>query len=294
MKNWAWLSFTACGIGLFLSGCGGGPIAPPVSPLAGNWLIVGPMPTVGFGLGSGFRLALTVDVLENQLIAAGFGNTSCGNLSESFEFPTGAMGTIATDGTFSLQTPAASSIASLSLQGTVPKGNSVPWPGNYTISFGPPIGTSGQGCDSPLTGAFTAISFPLVNGVYAGTGTAQVNLNGVSGTTSIAVQMLLQQGTTMTDSTSGKRFFNNIGLTGNIRVQGSACFSSGVMNSLSGVQGNEVWAQSTMDDGSTVTAVGTLTDPSESSITPLVLMLQGGKCGSSPVYYVLSELDRQS
>jgi hypothetical protein len=252
------------------------------------------MPTNGFGLGSGFRLALTVDVLENQVFAAGFGNTSCGNLSESFEFPTGAIGTIATDGTFSLQTPAASSIASLSLQGTVPKGNSVPWPGNYTISFGPPIGTSGQGCDSPLTGAFTAISFPLVNGVYAGTGTAQVNLNGVSGTTSIAVQMLLQQGRTMTDSTSGKRFFNNIGLIGNIRVQGSGCFSSGVMNSLSGVQGNEVWAQSTMDDGSTVTAVGTLTDPSESSITPLVLMLQGGKCGSSPVYYVLSELDRQS
>jgi hypothetical protein len=294
MKIWAWLSFTACGMGLFLSGCGGGPVAPDVSPLAGNWLIVGPMPTNGFGLRSGFRLALTVDVLENQLFAAGFGNTSCGNLSESFEFPTGAMGTIATDGTFSLQTPAASSIASLSLQGTVPKGNSVPWPGNYTISFGTPIGTSGQGCDSPLSGAFTAISFPLVNGVYAGTGTAQVNLNGVSGTTSIAVQMLLQQGTTMTDSTSGKRFFNNIGLTGNIRVQGSACFSSGVMNSLSGVQGNEVWAQSTMDDGSTVTAVGTLTDPSESSITPLVLMLQGGKCGSSPVYYVLSELDRQS
>jgi len=296
MKVSALLSFTACGVGLLLCGCGGGsaPAAPAVSPLAGNWLIVGPMPTVGFGLGPGFRLALTVDVLENHLFAAGFGNTSCGNLSESFEFPTGAMGTIATDGSFSLQTPAESSIASLSLQGTVPKRNNVPWPGNYTISFGPPIGTSGQGCDSPLTGVFTAISFPLVKGVYAGTGTAQVNLNGVSGTTSISVQMLLQQGATMTDSTSGKQFFNNIGLTGNIHVQGSACFSSGVMNSLSGVQGNEVFAQSTMDDGSTVTVIGTLTDPTESSITPLLLMLQGGKCGSSPVYYVLSELDRQS
>ena len=294
MRVWALLSFAACGFGLLLSGCGGGSVPPaPVSPLAGNWLIVGPMPTSEFGLGSGFRLALTVDVLENQLFAAGFGNTSCGNLSESFEFPTGAMGTIASDGTFSLQTPTGSSIASLSLQGRVPKGNNVPWPGTYTISFGPPIGTSGQGCDSPLTGAFTAISFPLVNGVYAGTGT-QVSFNGASGTTSIAVQMLLQQGTTMMDSTNGKQFFNNIGLTGSIRVQGSACFSSGVMNSLSGVQGNEVWAQSTMDDGSTVTAVGTLTDPSESSITPMVLMLQGGKCGSSPVYYVLSELDRQS
>jgi len=253
------------------------------------------MPTVGFGLGSGFRLALTVDVLDNQLFAAGFGNNSCGNLGESFAFPTGAMGTIAPDGTFSLQTGTGSTVATLLVQGTVPKANGVPWPGNYTISFGPPIGISGQGCDSPLTGAFTAISFPLVNGVYAGTGTAQVTSNGASGTTSMGVQMLLHQGVTMTDSASGMQYLNNIGLTGNVRVQGSACFSSGVMNSSSsGVEGNEVVAQFTMDDGSTVTVIGTLTDPTESRITTLLLLLQGGKCGSTPVYYFLSELERQS
>jgi len=145
-------------------------------------------------------------------------------------------------------------------------------------------------------GAFTAISFPLVNGVYAGTGTTgPVTLNGVLGTTtSISVQMLLQQGAIVTDPASGKQFFDNVRLTGNIHVQGSACFSSGVMDSLSGVQGNEVWAQSTMDDGSTVTVVGTLADPSETSITPFLLTLEGGKCGSSPVFYVLSELERQS
>jgi hypothetical protein len=296
MKIWALLSFTACGIGLFLSGCGGGsaPVAPPVSPLAGNWLIVGPMPipTDEFEFRYGFRFALTVDVLDNHVFAAGFGNSSCGNFAGSFALPSAATGTIATDGTFSLLTPAESSIT-LSLQGTVPKGNNVPWPGNYTISFSPQIGASGQGCDSPLTGEFTAISFPLFNGIYAGTGTP-VNFNTVSGTTSISAQMLLHQGMMTTDSTSGKQVFDNVRLTGNIRVQGSACFSSGVMDSLSGVQGNEVWAQSTMDDGSTVTVAGTLTDPSETSITPYLLMLQGGKCGSTPVYYVLSELERQS
>src|SRR5260370_5853894 len=170
MKIWAWLSFTACGMGLLLCGCGGGsvPAATAVNPLAGNWLIVGPMPTNGFGLSPGFRLALTVDVLENQLFAAGFGNDSCGNLAGSFAFPAGATGTIATDGTFSLQTLPGNSVASLSLQGTVPKGNDVPWPGNYTITFSPAVlGTPGQGCESTLTGAFTAISFPVVNGVYA-------------------------------------------------------------------------------------------------------------------------------
>src|SRR5258705_1409506 len=118
MKISALFSFTAFGFGLFLSGCGGGPVATAVSPLAGNWLIVGPMPTVRLTLRPGFRLALTVDVLDNQLFAAGFGDTSSCNLSESFAFPSGAMGTIASDGTFSLQTLAGSSIASLSLQGT--------------------------------------------------------------------------------------------------------------------------------------------------------------------------------
>jgi hypothetical protein len=295
MKIWASLSFMACGIGLFLSGCGGSaPVSPPVSPLAGNWLIVGPMPipTDGFQFRYEFRFALTVDVLDDQVFAAAFGNSTCGNFAGSFALSSGATGTIATDGTFSLQTPAERSVA-LSLHGTVPKGNNMPWPGNYTISFSPPTGPSGQGCGSPLTGEFTAISFPLVNGIYAGTGTA-VNFNGVSGRTPISVQMVLHQGTMTTDSTSGKGFFDNVRLMGNIRVQGSACFSSGVMDSLSGVQGNEVLAQSTMDDGSTVTVAGTLTDPSEKSITPYLLILQGGKCGSTPVYYVLSELERQS
>jgi hypothetical protein len=194
MKILALLSFTACSFGVFLSGCGGGPVVPAESPLAGNWLIVGPMPipTDEFEFRYGFRFALTVDVLDNHVFAAGFGNSACGNFAGSFALPSAATGTIATNGTFSLHTPAESSIA-LSLQGTVPTGNNVPWPGNYTIPFSPLIGASGQGCDSPLTGEFTAISFPLVNGTYAGTGTA-LNFNGVSGTTSISVQMLCIKG----------------------------------------------------------------------------------------------------
>jgi hypothetical protein len=294
MRIWAWLSFTACGMGLLLCGCGGGsaPVSPAVSPLAGNWLIVGPMPT-GFGT-SGFQLTLTVDVLENRLFAAGFGNISCGNFAQSFVFPAGATGTIATDGTFSLQTLAGNSVASLSVQGTVPKANDAPWPGNYTISFSPAlVGPSGQVCDSTLTGAFTATSFPLVNGTYAGTATGD-GFNGAPGTTSISVQMLLQQGVPMTDSTSGKPYFNNIGLTGDIRVQGSACFSSGVMNpSLSGVEGNEVVAQFTMDDGSTLGVIGTLTDPTESRIAITLIGLNGGRCVGSLIFFP-SELDRQS
>jgi hypothetical protein len=291
MKIWALLSFMACGIGLFLSGCGGSaPVAPPVSPLAGNWLIVGPMPTV-FG-SKGLQLTLTVDVLDNKLFAAGFGNISCGSYSKAFTFPAGATGTIATDGTFSLQSlTAGNSEASLSIQGTVPKANDAPWPGNYTISFSPPlVGPSGQVCDSTLTGEFTATSFPRVSGVYAGTEFEAVGFNGVPGT----VQMLLQQGVMVTDS-RGKRYLDNIRLTGNIRVQGSACLNTGTTDpSVSGIQGNNVYAQFLMDDGSTLTLIGTLTDTTESQIAVNITQLIGNRCGTTPLFYLPSEFDLQS
>jgi hypothetical protein len=290
MKIWALLSFMACGIGLFLSGCGGSaPVATPVSPLAGNWLIVGPMPTV-FG-SKGLQLTLTVDVLEDKLFAAGFGNISCGSYSKAFTFPTGATGTIAADGTFSLQSLTGNSEASLSIQGTVPKANDAPWPGNYTISFSPPlVGPSGQVCDSTLTGEFTATSFPLVSGVYTGTEFEAVGFNGVPGT----VQMLLQQGVMVTDS-SGKRYLDNIRLTGNIRVQGSACLNTGATDpSVSGIQGNNVYAQFLMDDGSTLTLIGTLTDTTESQIAVNITQLIGNKCGNTPLFYLPSEFDLQS
>jgi hypothetical protein len=289
MKISALLSFTACGFGLFLSGCGGKPVAPAASPLAGNWLIVGPMPTV-FG-SSGFQLTLTVDVLENKLFAAGFGNISCGNYSKPFTFPAGATGTIAADGTFSLQSLTGNSEASLSIQGTVPKANDAPWPGNYTISFSPPlVGPSGEACDSTLTGEFTATSFPLVNGVYAGTEAVGVGFNGVPGT----VQMLLQQGVMVTNS-SGERYLDNIRLAGNISVQGSACLSTGATDpSVSGIQGNNVYAQFIMDDGSTLTLIGTLTDTAESRIAVNITQLIGNKCGTTPLFYLPTEFDRQS
>src|SRR5947199_5771054 len=111
MKNWDWLSFTACGIGLFVYGCGGGsvraaPVAPAVSPLAGNWLIVRPMPTNDFSLQemSGFRLAMSFDVTGNNIVAGGFAKGSCTPQSPSpivngsFEFYAPSSGTIAADG----------------------------------------------------------------------------------------------------------------------------------------------------------------------------------------------------
>src|SRR5882757_10212121 len=102
MKISALLSFTAYGFGLFLSGCGGGPGVPAVSPLAGNWLIVGSMPTIGlqFPPVPGFNLAMTFDVNGNNLVASGYADVPCQPASSSpppilepGSFSTGISGT---------------------------------------------------------------------------------------------------------------------------------------------------------------------------------------------------------
>ena len=127
MKTWALLSFTACGFGLLLCGCGRAeatPVAPAVSPLAGNWLLVGPMPTNGISfpssVSSGVRLAMTFDVVGDQVIAGGFGSNFCDNLQASFEFGDVAAGILAADGSFTA-TPANSPLETVSIKGTAPQ-----------------------------------------------------------------------------------------------------------------------------------------------------------------------------
>jgi hypothetical protein len=305
MKNWAWLSFTACGIGLFLSGCGGGsipaaPVAPAVSPLAGNWLIVGPMPTNDFSLQemSGFRLAMSIDVTGNNILAFGFAKGSCALqtsspiVNGSFIFFALSSGTIAADGSFTIQSPANVPTSSLSIQGKVPQANGDQLSGNYTASFTSPVGS----CAGSYSGMFTATSFPLVSGVYTGTGSTQTTTNGVSSSTPIAVQVTLQQGGTVTNRVTGISTPSSIALTGSILVQGFPCFTTGVTSPTrsSAVEGNLVVATFTMDDGSTLNVSGALTDSTEAHISTVSFVVHGGQCGTPPSFVHLAQLDRQS
>lgn len=301
------LGFVGCGAGLLLIGCGGGTpaaVAPSVSPLAGNWLIVGPMPTNEFSfppVPSGFRLAMTFDVTGSNVTAAGFANGSCTSTAPpgtivptSFSFGSLAVGTVAADGSFTLQTPANLPIDSISIQGKIPLGNQGQFSGSYTSSYNSPIGA---GCVGNFAGMFTATSFPLVSGIYAGTGSTLTNINGVSGTTPITVQVNLQQGGTVKDPVTGISTPSSIELAGSIRIQGSPCFTSGVTGATpaSSVQGNRLLAEFTMDDGSTLSLLGTLTDSTEAHIsTGVLLVTASGKCATVPTIYQLSGLDRQS
>jgi hypothetical protein len=175
MKTWALLSFTACGIGLLLSGCGGGSVPPvPVSPLAGNWLIVGPMPTNQLQFPPGtevFRLAMTFDVTGNNIVASGYANVPCQPASSSpppilvpisVSSPISATGTTATDGSFSVQTPANFPLGAISIQGQAPPTNSGEWPGSYTASRNPAVGPLCRGSSAGTVRVVATVDYYLV------------------------------------------------------------------------------------------------------------------------------------
>jgi hypothetical protein len=311
MKIWAWLSFTACGMGLLLSGCGGGsgevaPVVPAISPLAGNWLIVGPMPTNEFSPQepSGFSLAVSFDVTGNNIVAASFGSGPCAPQSTppivngSFTFVAPSSGTIASDGSFTVQSSGNVSGDSLLIQGKVPQAHGEQFSGNYTASFTSPVPShfAGGPCTGSYSGMFTATSFPLVSGVYTGTGSTQATTNGVSTVTPITVQVTLQQGGMVKNQVTGISTPSSTVLTGSILVQGFPCFTTGVISSTrsSEMTGNMVSAIFTMNDGSTLNLSGALTDSTGAHISPASLVVDGGKCGTPPSFASLTQLDRQS
>ncbi len=311
MKTWALLSFTAAGISLLLCGCGGGSASKPVvSPLAGNWLIAGPMPAYDFTApGTGvFSLAMSFDVTDNNITASGYASGFCTSNStppiynEAFSFDSLTTGVIAADGSFTLQTPQTIPDYSLSVQGRVPEINTEQFSGTYAASFNSQIG---RGCVGNSSGMFTATSFPLVSGVYTGTGNFQTLTNGVATATPITMQVSLQQGATVLDPTTGLPKASNIAVGGNIRVQGFPCFSSGTANTTlfgpsrepaSSIAGNIMRMNFTMDDGSTLGLTAVLTDSTESHISALLAVLPSEKCGAGAGsdFFPMMDLSRQN
>jgi uncharacterized protein len=236
---------------------------------------------------------MTFDVTGDQVIAGGFGNSFCDNSQGSFAFRGVASGILAKDGTFTA-TPANNSAEAILIKGTVPQKNGEPWSGSYTVSLSGP-GT--PACAANLSGIFTATSFPLVSGIYVGTGSLLTGPTGVPKAVPVTLQVTLQQGGIVTNPGNGaaSNYFSNALLTGSIKVQGSPCFSSGATQSApaSSVIGNMVNARFLMDDGSTLLLEGPLTDVTEAHISTGIIVVQGGNCGSTTNTIFLPGLDRQ-
>jgi hypothetical protein len=114
----------------------------------------------------------------------------------------------------------------------------------------------------------------------------------------VTLQVTLQQGGRVTNPGNGtaSNYFSNTLLTGSIKVQGSPCFSSGATQSTpaSSVIGNMVDARFLMDDGSTLSLLGPVTDVTEGYISTGIVLVQGGNCGSPTNAIFLSGLNRQS
>jgi hypothetical protein len=311
MKLRARLSFAV--FGSLLIGCGGGSpkqAAPAVSPLAGNWLITGPLPSVGVpfsGMGTGlFSLAMSFDVTGDNITASGYASGFCASNStppiynDAFSFDSLTTAVVAADGSFTLQTPQNTPGYSLSMQGRVPEINTEQFSGTYAATFNSPVGPP---CVGNSSGMFTATFFPLVNGVYTGTENFQTETNGIISTpTPITIQVNLQQGATVLDPTTGLSKPSNIAIGGNIRVQGFPCFTSGTANTalfgvngepLSSIAGNILRVNFTMDDGSTLALTGALTDSTESHISAELLMASSEKCTGS-YFFSSTDLTRQN
>jgi hypothetical protein len=304
--------FSFAVFGSFLIGCGSGSLtqaAPAVSPLAGNWLITGPIPSTGIpfsGMGTGlFSLAMSFDVTGDNITASGYASGFCTPESTppiyngAFSFGSLTTGVVAADGSFTLQTPQNAPVASLLVQGKVPQMNADQFSGTYMASFN---STIGRPCVGNSSGMFTATSLPLVSGVYTGAGNFQTLTNGVSTATPITMQVSLQQGATVLDPATGLSKPSDIVIGGSIRVQGFPCFTSGTADTtllpisgepMSSIAGNTVVVNFAMDDGSTLNLTGSLTDATESHITALFFVVPSAKCGVDSPFFPTTDLTRQ-
>jgi hypothetical protein len=220
-----------------------------------------------------FGLAMTFAVEGSQLVAGGTVNLPCGAFVSS---GTGEVvtGVIASDGSFTAQTPVGSApplstLSTLQIKGTVPAAGAASWAGSYTFT------NANTFCPSTMSGPFTATRIADVTGTYSGSATLTPSTGSPS--TPVTVSFALQQGALL----SGTSQLDPELLTGTVQVKGSSCFSSGTVSSVpsGGVLGTEVVTTFTMDDGSSMNVLGDVENAQSAKISVHNMFATGGKCG---------------
>ena len=280
-----------CMLLLYLVGCGSNPspstpVTPPVpsvSPLAGNWLITGSLPAFGLPLPSAFGLAMTFDVVGDQITARESDSVPCPNGGDIGGAGGTSSGTLASSGSFSIQSLAppagvTSPITPSSLQitGTAPTAVQGGWSGTYSYTPGSTT------CGGTLMGSFTATPIQTVVGTYSGSTILTKLPSGSAPVTPVTLKITTQQGTTVTPTT-GSAYYKASALTGDISVTGSSCFTHGTITSVNGVPsasvaGNFVTMGFKMDDGSLLTVSASLTKADASILRTQLFTIRGGDC----------------
>ncbi len=221
---------------VLLGGCGTGvPVAvtPPVgaaSTIAGNWLLYGAFPKAVESPTTQPGMAISFDAVGNNLVASAAISTTCGAMGVSFgaQFGTAVIGTVASDGSFTVSTPNLGGIANfttLSVSGAVPTTAGASWSGTYTLAATEP------GCSFNQTGSFTATAVqdvttaPMrVRGRCAG----HFRLTGIPANAPVHCQCgAAARGAAIYPDCPDTTPSSRVGLKGSIQISGFSCFSKG-------------------------------------------------------------------
>ena len=287
-------AFLACGFAFALLGCGVSiPVtttststsaSTPVSAdLGGNWLLLGTMPAYFVSTGStSTNLALSVDVQGTNLVGAASLQATCSSgFPFSVNFQSVLVGTVDADGSFTLALPSGFTGEAFTITGKVPTSHGAAWTGQVTYTS-----TLTTPCTTSLSSAFVATPVADVTGTYAGQG----NLVQFNGSLSVppapgvtyGFSEVLQQRVLLPSST----VISDIAMGGSIQTTGFPCFSKGTQSSTfpSLIQGNEVFNQFTMDDGSTLQTLGVVTNTAATQLAVSFVEVVGGKCQGSYIF----------
>jgi hypothetical protein len=265
-----------------LTGCGTGnfevPAAPPLaSALNGNWLITGTLPfadTLHPAGNTSFGLAMTFSVVGNQVVASEATNLPCGTSVRGGADGGVVMGTVATDGTFTLAsiTNLTSPISTVLVRGTAPRSGGSSWSGTYQYT------NTTANCAAIYSGPVMATRIGDLSSTYAGATPLMVTPAG-SILTSIlpaSVSISFQQGQTLPGTTQLDAGL----LAGTIKIQGIPCFVNGTASATASsvVQGISFSTIFTMDDGTKLNVFGLIEDSASTKLLVASFSGRGVNC----------------
>ena len=256
-------------------------VTPPAEKLEGNWLIYGAMPRIyvpiaGPNATQGLTLSLSSD--GTTITGAAFLSGTCAS-GEPFGVLFDNAITAVPDAAGHFSTSSTQTYGwGFTLNGTAPNLSGRPWTGTYQL-----VNTQANNvCSFSGSGSFTATPVSQMTGTFAGTG--MVLSFGGSGTgvapgAALTVNMTTVQGVSYATN-DGKTAYDAELLDGTIQVGGIPCFSHGTASSMywSRITGNEFQANFTMEDGSTLTALGTIDNPQTTHLLLNTVVVDGGDC----------------
>lgn len=263
-----------------------------MSPLAGNWLLIGSLSNFGpqsvpIQGQAPFNLAVSLYVT---------GGMVTGDASTAFFCTNSGAGggggfapaPIAADGSFELQPLTLAGVqptTTFDVHAVAPRTAGETWTGTYTAT------DANKGC-TPSSGSFTAVPIEPVTGTYAAVGT--LGLQASSSSTPVKITAIFEQGAPAGTVFTSTRINSQNVLSGSIAVEGSPCFSNGTIKPMGAqVVGSSLEAEYTMNDGSTVLVFGYIRDPSVSTIELVSFLVNGGSCDKEFGFFSTS-LVRQS